>query len=164
MNLAELMDGLAVRGQGGTVRVCDITDDSRTVLPGSLFVARAGTKADGRKFIPEALKAGAVAVLTDDPGVTVGGGAALLISDDVPIVAAQMAERFYGGPTGKMELIGITGTNGKTTTAHLVHQFLNGAGVRCGLVLGTTLGASVPSMTVRPLLTASSAAAMPGPT
>ncbi len=137
MNLAELIEGLAVRGAAGSlggVRVCDITDDSRTALPGSLFIARAGTKMDGRKFIPDALKAGAVAVLTDDPGLKAPGGVALLVSDDVPAVAAAMAERFYGNPSARLELVGITGTNGKTTTAHLVHQMLNGAGVRCGLI------------------------------
>ena len=73
MNLGVLMEGLKARAAGGpspeSVRICDITDDSRTVVPGSLFIARAGTKADGRKFIPDALAAGAAAVLTDDPGV-----------------------------------------------------------------------------------------------
>ena len=143
MDLSDLIAGLKVRTVSGTapakVRVCDITDDSRTAVTGSLFVARAGLQSDGRKFIPDALKSGAVAVLTDDPAVRLPSqGAALLISDDLPLVAAEMAERFYGTPTARLALIGITGTNGKTTTAHLVHQVLNGAGVRCGLI-GTVL-------------------------
>lgn len=145
MNLGELIAGLKVRpaGRAGAdpaVRICDITDDSRTVVPGSLFIARPGTAADGRKFIPDAVKAGAAAVLTDDPGVSIprGDRVALLVSDDLPIVAAQIAERFYGSPSSRLDLIGITGTNGKTTTAHLVHQILNGVGVRCGLI-GTVL-------------------------
>lgn len=145
MNLGELIAGLNVRPAGRTtgtpaVRICDITDDSRTVVPGSLFIARGGTKADGRKYVPDAVRAGAVAILTDDPGVALPKGADLpiLITDDVAIVAAKMAERFYGSPCSKLELVGITGTNGKTTTAHLIHQILNGAGLRCGLI-GTVL-------------------------
>jgi len=141
MKLGELIAGLAVRpaGRAGAapgVRVCDITDDSRTVVPGSLFIARGGSKDDGRKFVPDAVRAGAVAVLTDDPDVEVprSEAVALLISDDLPVVAARMAERFYGSPSSKLDLIGVTGTNGKTTTAHLVHQIMNGVGVRCGLI------------------------------
>jgi UDP-N-acetylmuramoyl-L-alanyl-D-glutamate--2,6-diaminopimelate ligase len=139
MMLAELIADLPVRtARGATpaLRICDITDDSRTVLPGSLFIARPGAKADGRAFVPDALRAGAAAILTDDPCLSLpkGSSACLLISDDVPIVAARIAERFYGSPSGRLDLIGITGTNGKTTTAHLVHQILNGVGVRCGLI------------------------------
>lgn len=138
MNLGVLIEGLKARVAAGprpeSVRICDITDDSRTVVPGSLFIARSGTKADGRKFIPDALAAGAVAVLTDDPGASLPAGTALVLTDDVSIVSAQATERFYGSPTSKLDLIGVTGTNGKTTTAHLIHQILNGTGVRCGLI------------------------------
>jgi UDP-N-acetylmuramoyl-L-alanyl-D-glutamate--2,6-diaminopimelate ligase len=144
MNLGVLIEGLDVRGASGpppeALRICDITDDSRTVVPGSLFIARPGTKDDGRKFIADAVKAGAVAILTDGPGASglAGGvgvrGAAVVVARDVSRAAATMAERFYGFPTSKLDLIGITGTNGKTTTAHLVHQILNGSGVRCGLI------------------------------
>lgn len=140
MNLGVLIEGLRVRGASGpppeSLRICDITDDSRTVVPGSLFIARAGTKSDGRRFIPDAVRAGAVAILTDDPDVVLPakGGAAVVVTEDVARIAAAMAERFYGAPTGQLDLIGITGTNGKTTTAHLIHQLLNGVGVRCGLI------------------------------
>ena len=143
MNLGVLIEGLKARVAAGpraeSVRICDITDDSRTVVPGSLFIARAGTKVDGRKFIPDALAAGAVAVLTDDPGVSIAPRTTLVLADDVPIISAQIAERFYGSPSSKLDLIGVTGTNGKTTTAHLIHQILNGTGVRCGLI-GTVDG------------------------
>jgi UDP-N-acetylmuramoyl-L-alanyl-D-glutamate--2,6-diaminopimelate ligase len=143
MELGALIAGLDVRfaeaGEAVTasgVRVCDLTDDSRTVVPGSLFIARGGTKTDGKKFVADALAAGAVAVLTDDQGLRVRGDrrAPVLHSADLPRAASAMAERFYGNPSRKLTLIGVTGTNGKTTTAHLVHQIMNGAGVRCGLI------------------------------
>ncbi len=145
MMLPELIAGLGVRpadprrAVSVSVRVCDLTDDSRTVVPGSLFIARKGTKADGRLFVNDALAAGAVAILTDDPGLRLPepAAAALLVATDPPGLAqtaARMAERFYGDPTGGLTLIGITGTKGKTTTAHLIHQVLNAAGTRCGLI------------------------------
>jgi UDP-N-acetylmuramoyl-L-alanyl-D-glutamate--2,6-diaminopimelate ligase len=153
MNLADLISGLAVRRVDAShlapaansaaapltpIRVCDLTEDSRTVVPGSLFVARKGAKADGGKFIADALAAGAVAVLTDDAGTTLprqhGSDPALLVADDVPAVSAQIAERFYGHPSSKLRLIGVTGTNGKTTTTWLIHRILNSARMRCGLI------------------------------
>lgn len=142
MRLADLIAGLGVsaRGPVGDVRICDVTDDSRTVVPGSLFIARRGLKADGRRFTGPALQAGAVAVLTDDPEVEAPGAPVLLAPErpGLAATAAAVAERFYGDPTGRLTLIGVTGTNGKTTTAHLVHQILNASRVRCGL-LGTVI-------------------------
>jgi UDP-N-acetylmuramoyl-L-alanyl-D-glutamate--2,6-diaminopimelate ligase len=144
MRLADLIAGLEVSALSPAplepIRICDVTDDSRTVLPGSLFIARSGTRADGRKFIPEAIRAGAVAVLTDrgEPALARAVEVPVLVSSNLPLAMARMAERFYGEPSSKLDLIGITGTNGKTTTAHLVHQILNGVGVRCGLI-GTVM-------------------------
>ena len=143
MLLAELISGLEVQALGedaGKVRICDLTDDSRTVLPGSLFIARSGTQSDGHKYIPEAIRAGAVAVLTDrdDPALARALEVPVVVARDLPRAMARMAERFYSEPTSKLKLIGITGTNGKTTTAHLVHQIFNGVGIRCGLI-GTVM-------------------------
>ncbi len=150
MRIDELIAGLGVRvlggeggGTGGGGRVCDITEDSRTVLPGSLFIARKGDKVDATRFIPDAIAAGAAAILTDNPNLTLPRSPAsphahtpptLLYADDVPLATARLGERFYGDPSAKLRLFGVTGTNGKTTTTFLIHQLLNTLGVRCGLI------------------------------
>ena len=133
MNLADLIDGTDIRLIGGSTRICDITEDSRTVVPGSLFVARQGTKADGRCFIDDALAAGAAAVLTDTP-VETPHGQPVLVAPDPARAAAVLAERFYGSPASRLTLVAVTGTNGKTTVAHAVRDLLTAAGRRCGLV------------------------------
>ncbi|MEZ6241942.1 MAG: UDP-N-acetylmuramoyl-L-alanyl-D-glutamate--2,6-diaminopimelate ligase [Phycisphaerales bacterium] len=139
MQLASLIEGLGVtlaRGEASSVRVCDVTEDSRTAVPGSLFVARRGRSFDGRKFVGPAIECGASAVLTDDPEIELPRHpkVALLVTDDVAGVSARIAERFYGEPSKKLILVGVTGTNGKTTVAHLTQQMLNAADVRCGLI------------------------------
>lgn len=125
----------------GAVRICDVTEDSRTVLPGSLFVARAGAKADGRAFVSQALKAGAGAILcARGSGIDLeeaGGSSqrsAVIEADDVELAAAVLAETFYGNPSSKLRCVGVTGTNGKTTTTWLLWRLLNGAGKRAGLI------------------------------
>lgn len=138
MMLSELFAGEPVRRMdgGGDVRVCDLTEDSRTVVPGSLFVARRGATDDGSRYAAQAVAAGAVAVLTDNPDLRLDAPhrPALLHATDLPGVCARVAERFYGGAGSKLAVLGVTGTNGKTTTAWLIHQILNDAGVRCGLI------------------------------
>ncbi len=142
----------------GAVRICDITEDSRTVVPGSLFIARAGLKADGKKYVADAVLAGAAAVLTDDPALTQPPGSTIpiLYSPDVPKVAGAMAERFYGNASRLLSIVGVTGTNGKSTTTYLVWKILNRAKIRCGLI-GTVIvddGAEVApaSMTTPPAI------------
>lgn len=158
MKLGELVAGLdATTPATGweSVRICDLTEDSRTVVPGSLFVARRGTKDDGRKFITDAVRAGAVAVLTDQP-LTGHVGVPVIRVDDVATVSARIAERFYGNPTSQLGVVAVTGTNGKTTTTYLVWQLLNALGVRCGLI-GTVIvddgvGVGAASMTTPPAI------------
>jgi len=138
MELGRLIEGTGVRAAGASagVVVRGVTEDSRRVTPGDLFVARPGTRADGRAFIADAVARGAAAVLTDRSVEAAGApsGAALLVADDVPLAAARIAERFHGDPSSRLTLIGITGTHGKTTTTHLVQQLLIGAGVPCGQI------------------------------
>lgn len=139
MNLETLINGLGVRvvrGDPSAARVCDLTEDSRTVVTGSLFVARPGTRDDGSKYIVEADRAGAIAILTTPPAAEEAptGRSVVLASEQLPLDAALIAERFYGDPGSKLELVGVTGTNGKTTVAHLVRHLLRAAGKRCGLI------------------------------
>ncbi|MEX2220110.1 MAG: UDP-N-acetylmuramoyl-L-alanyl-D-glutamate--2,6-diaminopimelate ligase [Phycisphaerales bacterium] len=139
MDLEQLVAGLPVRALAGAARgviIRELTEDSRRVEPGSLFVARRGTKTDGKRFVADALAAGAVALLTDDPALSAPAGSAapVLFAGDLPLAVALVAERFFGNPTRALTLVGVTGTNGKTTTAHLVHQVFNSAGARCGLI------------------------------
>jgi len=132
--IGELIHGLAVdaRGVDPDLRIDDVTEDSRAVTPGSLFVARPGRVADGRRFIADALSRGAAAVLTDAEGAS--GPGPVLAAKDVLRAAAHVAERFFGEPSRRLTLIGVTGTNGKTTVAHLTQQLLDAAGIGCGLI------------------------------
>lgn len=144
MDLTQLISGLDLRvvGDAAGVRVCDITEDSRTAVPGSLFIARAGLESDGRRFVGAAMECGAVAVLSDsaDLGFDAASGMSakpvVLVSDDVPGAAAVLAERFYGEPSSKLDVVGVTGTNGKTSVTTMIRALLNSAEVRCGLIGG----------------------------
>ena len=135
MKLSDLTHGLPVRTLGNAeVGITGVTDDSRRVKPGDLFIARAGHTTDGRRFIDDALRRGAAAVLTDrEAGLA---GAAVVSAGDVAGVGTELARRFHGDPAAKLKLIGVTGTNGKTTTTYMVRHLLGAAGVRCG-VIGT---------------------------
>lgn len=131
---ARVVAGSAV-GVAESVEVCGVTEDSRRVGPGWVFVARGGLRNDGRAHIGEAIAAGAVAVVTDAAGVgRVAGGVVVIESERPEVTGAGLAERFHGEPTSALELVGITGTNGKSTTAHVVHRMLRSVGVGCGLI------------------------------
>jgi len=141
MMLGELIAGMDVRclAEGvdlSAIRICDVTEDSRTAVPGSLFIARAGTKSDGNKYIEPAIQCGCVAILSDRAEVELPPRAkvVVLVADDVKETAAKIAERFYGSPAESLIIAGVTGTNGKTTIAHLAHQIIEAGGIRCGLI------------------------------
>ncbi|MBK9188762.1 MAG: UDP-N-acetylmuramoyl-L-alanyl-D-glutamate--2,6-diaminopimelate ligase [Phycisphaerales bacterium] len=147
MDLHELMSCLVsagvrvvVHGDKAKVRICDVTEDSRTVVPGSLFVARAGLKSDGRRFVGDAVRGGAVAILTDDTrlGDDVSPGVPVVCTGEVARASALIAECFYGQPASRLHIAGVTGTNGKTTISYLIWRMLNALQRRCGLV-GTVL-------------------------
>jgi UDP-N-acetylmuramoyl-L-alanyl-D-glutamate--2,6-diaminopimelate ligase len=134
MQLAELIQGVEVESVvGGADRqISEICYDSRNVAPGSVFVAVRGEHADGHSFIPHAIDRGAMAIVAEEPSVT--GRAALVLVKDSRRALAGIAATFYRNPSRDLQIIGITGTNGKTTTAFLIKHLLERANQRTGLI------------------------------
>lgn len=112
--------------------------DSRAVEAGDIFVAREGGSVSGVSFVPQAVQRGAVAVIARRGAMT-SATVPVIEVDDVPLALALASAAVYGHPTFGLDVIGITGTNGKTTTALLTRALVNGAGGRCGTI--GTLGA-----------------------
>jgi UDP-N-acetylmuramoyl-L-alanyl-D-glutamate--2,6-diaminopimelate ligase len=128
MTLRELM------GNGAPeVEISGLAYSSESVTPGTLFFCVPGFRADGHEFAPQAVERGAVALVCERP---LGLGVPELIVDDVRAAMGPAAAHFYGDPTAELAVVGITGTNGKTTTAYLVRHLLEADGRQCGL-LGT---------------------------
>src|SRR3954447_15679604 len=124
----------ALLGEGpGDVEVSDLAFDNRAVQPGTLFFCVPGFTRDGHDFAADAVARGAVALVVERP---LGLGVPEVVVDDVRAAMATVAARFAGDPTARLRVVGITGTNGKTTSAFIVRSLLTEAGVQCGL-LGT---------------------------
>jgi UDP-N-acetylmuramoyl-L-alanyl-D-glutamate--2,6-diaminopimelate ligase len=138
MRFSELLKSIGepVRVTGNTdVKILGLHYDSRQVVPGGLFFALRGAAVDGHSFLSRALRAGAVAlVVEDDAGVP--EGVATVTVRDARQAMSLMAAAFYRHPTDGVPLIGITGTNGKTTTTYLLESILEKAGIPAA-VLGT---------------------------
>ena len=126
--------GVDVSSSNANAIVTGITEDSRRVEPGCIFVARRGGAHDGRAFIADAVRKGAVAVLTDDPLAQIPAPATRLVHHDLPGVTGLLADRVFDEPSRDVGVIAITGSNGKTTVAHFCRAMLNAAGVGCGLI------------------------------
>jgi UDP-N-acetylmuramoyl-L-alanyl-D-glutamate--2,6-diaminopimelate ligase len=125
----------AVRAEASVGAVSGIAYDSRAVDPGAVFVALKGQRTDGSRFARQAIDRGAVAIVSEEaapPDVHVPWA----IVADARLALAVLAATYFRHPSREMQVIGITGTNGKTTTAYLVASIFEAAGVRCG-VLGT---------------------------
>ncbi len=120
-------------GAGPDVAVTDLAFDNRLVKPGTLFFCVPGFTRDGHDFAPDAVSRGAVALVAERE---LGLGVPEVVVDDVRATMAVAAARFYGDPTASLRVIGVTGTNGKTTTAFLTRALLEASGRSCGL-LGT---------------------------
>jgi UDP-N-acetylmuramoyl-L-alanyl-D-glutamate--2,6-diaminopimelate ligase len=117
----------------GEIEVTDLAYDNRRVTPGALFFCVPGFTRDGHDFAAEAVARGAVALVVQRP---VQAGVPEILVADVRAAMASAAARFNGDPTAELCVVGVTGTNGKTTTAFLVRSLLEAQGRRCGL-LGT---------------------------
>lgn len=136
MKLSEVLKKivpLEVRGNA-EVEITGVDIDSRKVKSGHLFVAVKGTQTDGHAYIGKALELGASAVLVCNPipddfpeGVT------CVRVDDTEAAAGPVATQYYGDPSSRLQLVGVTGTNGKTTIATLLYHLFRGLGYKCGL-------------------------------
>lgn len=137
MKLAQLFGQLSTDELHGNdmLEITGLTCDSRQARPGTLFFALRGASADGHNFIAQAVAAGASAVVLEDEAFA-PAGATWVRTDDARSAMARMAATFHGDPTAGRPLIGITGTNGKTTTTYLIEAILAAAGIPAA-VLGT---------------------------
>jgi UDP-N-acetylmuramoyl-L-alanyl-D-glutamate--2,6-diaminopimelate ligase len=127
MTLRELM------GEGPDVEIAALAYDSRAVSPGALFFCVTGLRADGHDHAREAVERGAVALVVERP---LGLGVPEVRVESARAAMAPAAARFHDDPTADLDVVGVTGTNGKTTTAFLVRALMEAAGRSCGL-LGT---------------------------
>lgn len=153
MKLSQLLSALGADCPR-EAEITALTCDAREAAPGALFAALPGARADGRDYIPEALARGASAVLCAPPLPEGVNGAA---ADDPRRALALLAAEFYGHPARRLSLIAVTGTKGKTTTAHMLREILSAAGYKTGMIgtLGSFLGrtplADSPNTTPEPI-------------
>jgi UDP-N-acetylmuramoyl-L-alanyl-D-glutamate--2,6-diaminopimelate ligase len=129
------MDATAIGGLAHEAQVSAVTYDSRRAVAGSVFVALRGLKADGAEFAAQAATRGASLIVSETPRPA-GSETPWLIVSDARLALALVADAFYAHPSRRMTVIGVTGTNGKTTTAYLLASILDAAGLQAGL-LGT---------------------------
>ena len=120
-------------GAPADVACSGVTHDSRRVVPGAIFVAVRGLKTDGTGFIPQALAAGAAAIVAEEAPAQ-PSPVPWVVVRDARLAMALLAAEFFGHPSREMRVIGVTGTNGKTTTCYLVNAIFEAAGIPCGLM------------------------------
>jgi UDP-N-acetylmuramoyl-L-alanyl-D-glutamate--2,6-diaminopimelate ligase len=136
MKIKSLLQGISdvtVKGSK-EVEITGLTSDSTRVSPGNLFIARKGFKRDGAEFIPEAIEAGAAALLTTlyDPSLKI----TQILTDHPENFEAKLSARYYQHPSRELFVVGVTGTKGKTTTSYLIWHLLNKLSKPAGLIGG----------------------------
>lgn len=136
MILKDLLRGIRVMETIGSeeTEISGVAIDSRKVTKGGLFVAMKGTQVDGHKFIPKAIELGAAAILCENLPDNLEEGVAYVVVPDTEDIVGEVATRFYGNPSEKLKLVGVTGTNGKTTIATLLYNMFRKFGHKCGLL------------------------------
>ena len=134
--LADLVGAPVGAGAGAAVEVSGVTLASGEVRPGDLYAALPGARTHGARFAADAASRGAVALLTDPAGRddAAATGLPVCVVDDPRRVLGAVADRVYGRPSARLTVLGITGTNGKTTTSYLVEAGLAAAGLATGLI------------------------------
>lgn len=134
--LSDILEGLAfteLQGSADT-EISAVVFDSRKVIPGALFVAVRGTQVDGHDYIDKAIKMGAAAIICEDlPAHTASPADFFMVANSAKALGI-VSSNFYDRPSTKLKLIGVTGTNGKTTIATLLYQLFRELGYKCGLL------------------------------
>jgi UDP-N-acetylmuramoyl-L-alanyl-D-glutamate--2,6-diaminopimelate ligase len=134
MTFQQLLDGAEVLAHGGNPDVSSVEYDSRRVQPGCLFLAMRGESSDGNQFIDQAVRAGAVAVVTDSAAQSQRPGVAWAVVPRGRRALARVSANFYKKPAERIAITGITGTNGKSTTAFLLESILQAAKRKSALI------------------------------
>ena len=136
MKLKELLIDIPVIALVGSedVEITDVNIDSRRIKDGHLFIAMKGTQVDGHKFVPKAIELGAKAVMCEDMPEEKAEGVTYVQVESTEDVVGKVATTFHGNPSTKLKLVGVTGTNGKTTIATLLYNMFTKMGHKCGLL------------------------------
>ena len=137
MRLLKIIEGVEILSISGSVdvEVVGLTYDSRTVGEGSCFFAVAGTVVDGHNFIAKAIEGGAVAVVCQYvPEEVADADCTFVVVEDTNVAMGAIASAFYGNPSHELKVVGVTGTNGKTTIATLLYDLVQSMGYKAGLI------------------------------
>jgi len=134
--LSDIIEGLAFTELQGSadVEITAVVFDSRKVIPGCMFVAVKGTLVDGHDYILQAIEQGAIAVVCEELPSRVTGEVDFLMVANSSEALGIVAANFYGNPSSKLKLVGVTGTNGKTTIATMLYKLFRDMGYKCGLL------------------------------
>ncbi len=136
MKLNQLLKGIAheLLGDASAIEINKITSDSRKVADGSLFVAIKGTLTDGHNYIEQAIRNGAVAILCEEVPEVRHEHITYIRTEHTDMILGNLAANYYDHPSEKLRLVGVTGTNGKTTIATLLYRLFKGLGYKVGLI------------------------------
>lgn len=136
MQLQDVLYGVAITNLVGSTNreISVLTFDSRTVQPGAVFFAVKGTLSDGHEFIEQTIAAGAAVIICEDVPEQLDAAVTYIEVDDSSVALGIMAANYYGNPSASLKLVGITGTNGKTTIATILFKLFRGLGYDAGMI------------------------------
>ena len=134
--LRDILYKVNIRSVAGSteLKIADVQIDSRKIKNGSLFIAVKGVGADGHQFIEKAIEAGAAAVVCEQLPASLKSGVTYIQVENSAAATGYIAHHFFGQPSEKMTVVGVTGTNGKTTIATLLYKLFTALGYKCGLI------------------------------